>query len=83
LKVALNTKPNQPSRIYIDFYLHYVVGMEKKKQDALVVVGIDFGTTYTTSVVIGTDCTGSCIEGWILLTCAKHLHHLIISKYLK
>ena len=50
LKVALNTiKPNQtiPQEFILTFIYTILVSMEKKKQEALVVVGIDFGTTYS------------------------------------
>ena len=50
LKVALNTiKPNQtiPQEFILTFMYTILVSMEKKKQEALVVVGIDFGTTYS------------------------------------
>jgi molecular chaperone DnaK (HSP70) len=51
LKVALNTiKLNQtiPQELILTFMYTILVSMEKKKkQDALVVVGIDFGTTYS------------------------------------
>ena len=49
LKVALNTiKPNQtiPQEFILTFMYTILVSMEKKKH-ALVVVGIDFGTTYS------------------------------------
>jgi molecular chaperone DnaK (HSP70) len=51
LKVALNTiKLNQtiPQELILTLMYTILVSMEKKKkQDALVVVGIDFGTTYS------------------------------------
>ena len=48
--MALNTiKPNQtiPQEFILTFMYTILVSMEKKKQNALVVVGIDFGTTYS------------------------------------